>query len=130
MLPPVRILFLPVRLRRTTVCFLIAAFGSTSQSSALVPKAPAVLERIRIFSNIFKRFRMFSNVLFLPVLPNRYSLTHQPPFLSQKSTSLLKSTPKNHHFSIILDNSSLQFLSASGGIAISIDRKQPKESPA
>ena len=55
---------------------------------------------------------------------------NQTQFLTQKPTCTPKINPKNHHFSIILDNSSLQFLSASGGIVISIDRKQLKESPA
>jgi len=82
-------------------------------------KMPRIFEYFQIFSNvshhfsnIFKRFapffesfQTFSNVSILPVLPNRYILTHQPSFLTQKSISTPKITQKNPNFSIIPDNS-------------------------
>ena len=71
------------------------------------------------FSNIFKRFALvfeyfqtFSNVSILLILPNRYNLTAQSPFLTQKQTSPPKSTPFFSHFSPISDISTRQFLTA------------------
>jgi hypothetical protein len=42
-------------------------------------------EYFRIFLNVFERFQTFSNVFFLPILPKLSRLTHQTPFLPQKS---------------------------------------------
>jgi len=68
------------------------------------------------FSNIFKRFapfferfQTFSNVFTLPVLPNRYILTHQPPFLPQKPTSPLEKHSQKSPFFQIPDNFSPKF---------------------
>jgi len=44
------------------------------------------------FSNIFKRFRTFLSVFFLPILPNPYKLTLPSPFSAQKPTL----PPKNN----------------------------------
>ena len=51
-----------------------------------------------MFSNIFERFQTFLNVFALPILPNRYNLTPQSPFLTQKPTHPTKKTQKTPFF--------------------------------
>jgi len=46
---------------------------------------------------------MFLNVFFLPILPKLSRLTHQAPFLAQKSTSPSKKTLKNPDFPSIFE---------------------------
>ena len=55
------------------------------------------------FSNVFNRFWTFSNVSILPILPNRYSLTPQSPFLTPKPTSPPENNPQKTQFLKILD---------------------------
>ena len=68
----------------------------------------------RIFLNIFERFRMFSNVFFLPISPKPTKLTRQSSFLPQKQTSPLKNNLKKPqfppYFSIFDFHFHLQFL--------------------
>jgi hypothetical protein len=61
------------------------------------------------FAPFFERFQSFSNVSTLPVLPSHCILTPQYPFSPQKPTPPPEKYPKKSPFSVILDNSSLNY---------------------
>ena len=101
----------PLRLRTRVKDGILDTFSAVNKNSK-------IFKYFRMFSNIFKRFapffesfQTFSNVSILPILPNRYILTHQSSFLTQKLTCAPKFHPHFSCFFQIPDVSNLLFRS-------------------
>ncbi len=61
-----------------------------------------------MFLNVFERFQMFLHVFALPILPNRYNLTHQTLFLKIRQTQNSKLKTQNCRASATLSASKNQ----------------------